>query len=83
MPEPGCRPYLHAVERDVDVREPADDRTVVVDRVLATAAANFFSIAIDVPCEMSVMMATLAPADRHASACETIFCGSFNAFVIE
>src|SRR6059058_4037035 len=32
---------------------------------------------------MSVTMATFAPRDRHESACETIFCGSFRAFVIE
>src|SRR3954469_14202520 len=32
---------------------------------------------------MSVTIATFAPRDRHESACETIFCGSFNAFVIE
>ena len=32
---------------------------------------------------MSVTMATFAPRDRHESACETIFCGSFSAFVIE
>src|SRR5919206_3338496 len=32
---------------------------------------------------MSVTMATFAPRDRHESACDTIFCGSFNAFVIE
>src|SRR5579859_3099727 len=32
---------------------------------------------------MSVTTATLAPADRHASACATIFCGSLSAFVIE
>jgi hypothetical protein len=42
-----------------------------------------FSIAIDVPCAMSVTIATLAPRDRHESACATIFCGSFSAFVIE
>jgi len=44
---------------------------------------NFFSIAIDVPWAMSVMMTIFAPRDRHESACETIFCGSFSAFVIE
>src|SRR2546426_594680 len=47
------------------------------------AALNFFSIAIDVPWAMSVTMATFAPRDRQESACETIFCGSFSAFVIE
>jgi len=31
---------------------------------------------------MSAMMATFAPAARHESACATIFCGSFSAFVI-
>src|SRR5262245_24058126 len=32
---------------------------------------------------MSVTIATLAWRDRHESACATIFCGSFSAFVIE
>src|SRR5437899_411951 len=32
---------------------------------------------------MSVITAIFAPRDRHESACDTIFCGSFNAFVIE
>src|SRR5919201_594557 len=32
---------------------------------------------------MSVTTATFAPAARQASACATIFCGSFSAFVIE
>src|SRR5947209_6473840 len=32
---------------------------------------------------MSVTTATFAPAARHASACATIFCGSFSAFVIK
>src|SRR6516165_6286643 len=32
---------------------------------------------------MSVMIATFAPAARHASACADIFCGSLSAFVID
>src|SRR6266540_2249523 len=50
---------------------------------IVTDIAQGTSIAIDEPWAMSVTMATFAPRDRHESACETIFCGSFSAFVIE